>query len=79
MQYHARQEIARRKVEGTSVSRDPGEEGSAAPPAAGELIIPLWPLAAACAALTVVSAICLWRDQRPLAEPLNPPDRGPAP
>src|SRR5947209_3780978 len=44
MQYYARQEITRRQVEGSGPAHGPGQE--AAPPAPGELIIPLWPLVA---------------------------------
>ena len=61
MQYHARQEIERRQFEGTTESREPGSEGDAPPPAAGELIIPLWPLAAVLAVLGLVSAGLWWR------------------
>ena len=65
MQYHARQEIARRQVEGTAPAREPGEEGSAPPPVAGELIIPLWPLLALFSTLFAISAALLWQNRRP--------------
>ncbi len=63
MQYHARQEIARRQVEGTAPAREPGQEGSAPPPVAGDLIISLWPLVALFAALFAISATMLWRNR----------------
>jgi hypothetical protein len=64
MQYQARQEILRRQAAGESAAREPGQEGDAPPPAAGELIIPLWPLAVLFAILLAVSAALLWRSQR---------------
>src|SRR5262245_23050233 len=45
LQYQAHQEAERRRVEGEDRAREPGQEGSSPPPARGELIIPLWPLA----------------------------------
>lgn len=64
MQYYARETITRRQVEGTSEAREPGQEGSAAPPAAGELIIPLWPLLIVFTAVFASSATILWRTRR---------------
>ncbi len=64
MQYYARQEIARRQVEGTSDPREPGQEGSVAPPADGELIIPLWPLVSLFATSFAISAALVWRGAR---------------
>ena len=65
MQYQARQEIARRQVEGTGALREPGEEGSAAPPVPGELIIPLWPLLTLLGLLFAFSAAMLLRARSP--------------
>jgi hypothetical protein len=79
MQYHARQEIARRQVEGTAPAREPGEEGSAPPPVAGELIISLWPLVALFAALFAISAALLWRNRRPWAVASSQPIDGAEP
>ena len=73
MQYHARQEIARRQVEGTVAAREPGEEGAAPPPVAGDLIIPLGPLLALFTGLFAISATFLWRSRRPGAVPAHPP------
>lgn len=64
MQYYARQEIERRQVEGTNAARPPGQEGSAPPPAAGELIISLWPLLVLFSLLLIVSSAMLWRNKR---------------
>jgi hypothetical protein len=64
MQYCARQEIERRQVEGTAAARPHGQEGSAPPPAAGELIIPLWPLLVLFSLMLLVSSAMLWRSNR---------------
>ena len=64
LQFRATQEATRRKVEGTPVAREPGEEGDAAPPAAGELIVKLWPISLALAALLIGSSTMFWRSQR---------------
>ncbi len=61
MQFQARREIERRQVEGTSGPRERGDEGEAPPPAAGELIISLWPLVALFVVLGAVSAVMWWR------------------
>lgn len=61
MQYYARQEIAKRQVEGEPAAREVGDEGTAPPPAPGELIIPLWPLGIVLAATLVLSGTMLWR------------------
>ena len=62
MQYYARQEITRRQVEGTPTPADgPGE---VAPPAPGELIIPIWPLVTLLALSSAVSAVLAWRSTR---------------
>jgi hypothetical protein len=68
MQYRAREEIVRRQAAGESAAREPGREGDAPPPAAGELIIPLWPLAVPLVTLMAVAAALLWRSQRLSAE-----------
>jgi len=68
LQYQARQEIHRRQVEGTPARREPGQEGEAPPPAQGDLIIELWPLALAFSALFLLAAAMLIRSRRhPLA------------
>jgi len=64
LQFRATQEATRRKVEGTPVAREPGEEGDAAPPAAGELIVKLWPISLALAALLIGSSTMYWRSHR---------------
>ena len=67
LQYQAHQEIARRQVEGSSAMREPGEEGSAAPPGLGELIIPLRPLMLVFVVLFAISAGMLYRARRAMA------------
>jgi hypothetical protein len=62
MQYYARQEIARRQVEGTAAAREAGQEGSQPPPETGELLIPLGPLVTLFAVFVVISAVLFWRD-----------------
>jgi hypothetical protein len=69
MQYYARQEIARRQVEGQAVAREPGQEGSAPPPEPGQLVIGLWPLVVVSTTLFAISATMLWRSRRALGEP----------
>jgi hypothetical protein len=64
MQYMAREEIVRRQAAGESAVREPGQEGDAPPPAPGELLVPLWPLALLLAVLFAVSGALLWRSQR---------------
>ena len=64
MQYLARQEIMRRQAEGENAARAVGQEGDAAPPAVGELIIPLWPLLLGVTALFSISAVILWRGRQ---------------
>lgn len=64
MQYLAREEIVRRWAAGERAAREPGDEGAAPPPAAGELMIPIWPLWLLLAALFAVSAILLWQSRR---------------
>ena len=77
MQYYARREIERRQVEGAAPARPPGDEGAAAPPVTGELVIALWPLGLLFAALLAISAIMFWRERRALAAPVAaPPQRG---
>ena len=79
MQYYARQEIERRQVEGTPAVRPQGAEGSAPPPAAGELIIPLWPIGRVVRGrVRYFSPRCLWRGRRHVSShPANAADRGP--
>jgi hypothetical protein len=67
LQYQAQQEIARRHVEGASAMREPGEEGSAAPPGPSELIIPLGPLVLLFAVLFAITAGMLYRARRATA------------
>lgn len=64
MQYMAREEMLRRRAEGEPVARETGLEGDAAPPAADELIIPLWPLGMALLLVIAVSSAMLWRVQQ---------------
>jgi len=64
LQYQAHQEKARRQVEGVPSAREAGEEGDMAPPPAGELIIPLWPLVTLLAAIGTGSAVMLWHGNR---------------
>jgi hypothetical protein len=79
MQYYARREIERRQVEGAPKAQPPGEEGAAAPPAPGELIISLSPLVALFAVLLAVSSAMLWREGRAVHGPPAPAaDRGPS-
>jgi hypothetical protein len=62
MQYYARQEIARRQVEGTSTPS--GTQDEAPPPLPGELIIPIWPLITLLAVCCAVAALFAWRARR---------------
>ncbi len=63
MQYMAREEILRRQAEGEPAAREAGEEGAAAPPAVGELIIPIWPLASVCVAAMGLASYMLWKSR----------------
>lgn len=74
MQYLAREEIVRRQAAGEA-ARLPGEEGDAPPPAAGELIIPIWPLLVPLTVLAAVSATLLWRQARRRARSGRSPPR----
>jgi hypothetical protein len=67
LQYQARQEIARRQVEGSAATRESSAEGSAVPPGPGELIIPLWPLVLLFAVLFAIAAGMLYRAHRAIA------------
>ncbi len=73
MQYLAREGILQRQATGDTAPRAAGTEGEIAPPALGELIIPLWPLLAACVVLLLLSTTMLIRSR--LAAISN--DRGP--
>lgn len=63
MQYMAREEILRRQAEGEPAAREAGQEGAAAPPALGDLIIPIWPLASLCVAAMGYSGYQLWKSR----------------
>jgi hypothetical protein len=77
LQYHAGQEITRRRVEGTSEARPPGHEGERAPPPAGQLIISLWPICAVLVLVGVASAIMFWRGRRAqIGLARQPPPKG---
>jgi hypothetical protein len=79
LQYQARQEITRRQVEGSGAMREPGEEGSAAPPGPGELIIPLWPLVLLFAVLFALAAGMLYRARRSMAGSIREANPGAKP
>jgi len=75
MQYMAREEILRRQAEGEPAAREAGEEGETAPPAVGELIIPIWPLASVCVAVMGLASYMLWKSRsaaRQAEEPSHP-------
>jgi hypothetical protein len=69
MQYQAHQERYRRQVEGEPAAQGEGQEGTAAPPAPGELIIPLWPLLGLFAVLLAFTGAMLRRERRALLGP----------
>jgi hypothetical protein len=71
LQYHAGQEIMRRRATGEAAARQPGQEGAAQPPVAGEPMIRLWPIAALLALALAVSAAMFWRGR---TASLHPPD-----
>lgn len=73
LQYHARQEIARRRVEGEPPARATGQEGAAAPPAAGELLVTLWPIALVLVVLLALSAAMYRRGRRAATGAPQPP------
>jgi hypothetical protein len=64
MQYRAQEEILRRQAAGEATARPVGEEGDAPPPTDRELIIPLWPLIAACLLVFASSVYMIWRERR---------------
>jgi hypothetical protein len=68
LQYHARQEMLRRQAEGRFEAREPGQEGDAAPPVPGELIIPIWPLAILFSIGALGAAWMLARSRRGLSD-----------
>jgi hypothetical protein len=72
MQYRAREEILRRNAAGESPARPTGQEGDAPPPAAGDLIIPIWPLVLLLLVACAVSAAQLWRIRRRVMPPESP-------
>jgi hypothetical protein len=77
LQYYAGEEITRRRVQGEPAARESGHEGNEPPPAAGELIVSLWPIVALLSGLLLFSAFMYRRDRRgPPAR--QPPVRGPA-
>jgi len=69
MQYQAHQERYRRQVEGEPSAQSEGQEGTVAPPAPGELIIPLWPLLGLFAALLAFTGAMLRRERRAATGP----------
>ncbi len=79
LQYRASQEVTRRRVEGEVAARGPGQEGDAAPPATGELLIPLWPIGAVLVVVFGVSASLYWRSRRPAADGPQAPPPGAVP
>lgn len=79
MQYMAREEILRRQAEGEPAAREAGQEGEAAPPAVGELIIPIWPLASVCVAAMGLSSYMLWKSRSTANEVEEPSHRGGVP
>ncbi len=70
LQYQAQQEIERRRL---SEPRAESEQPLTAPPAAGELIIPLTPLLSVFIGLFFVSAYGLWRSRRGVPPGTAPP------
>lgn len=64
LQYHASQEVARRRVEGEAAARQPGREGDLPPPAPNELLVPLWPIGAILVLVLGVSAGMYLRPRR---------------
>jgi hypothetical protein len=79
LQYHAGQEITRRRAEGAAESREPGTEGATPPPAEGEPLISLWPLSAVLLMLLVVSAVMFRRGRRPQSLPTRQSSTGESP
>ena len=79
MQFRAREEIVRRQAAGEPPARVLGREGSAAPPAEGELIIRLWPLLLLFSALFAVSTTMLVRARRSAAQFADNPIRAERP
>ena len=79
MQYMAREEILRRQAEGEPAAREAGEEGEAAPPAVGELIIPIWPLASVCVAGMGVASYMLWKSRSVKTDSEKPANSGGVP
>jgi hypothetical protein len=77
LQYHAGQEITRRKAQGEPQAREVGHEGQKPPPGQGELIVTLWPIAAALVGLLVISATMYWRGHRTRPQTLGATPGGP--
>jgi len=65
MQFQGNQEKYRRQLAGESSARETGAEGDAIPPAAGDLIIPIWPVLAALAVVMLVANVMLRRGRMP--------------
>ena len=64
LKYRARQEVARRQVEGEAARRPAGSEGEAPPPETGELIIRLWPIGVGLVVLLALSTAMFVRGRR---------------
>ena len=79
LQYRASQEVTRRRVEGEPSARPRGQEGDARPPAAGELLVPLWPIGVALALVLCIAAIMFVRGRRRAIETRRATHRGATP
>jgi hypothetical protein len=79
LQYRASREVTRRQAAGEVAARLPGQEGDAAPPAAGELLIPLWPLGAVLVVVLGVSTGMVLRGRRAARDGTQPRPPGAVP